>query len=404
MPGTCGGDDQVAARGRWALEVATFRVAHPRTHALARWLWVRPDAVVVVAAALLGGLLQNAAQQGDAALFLHSSSRLGTEQRWDAFSSAGLQIGPAYLAALWLVGLLSSALHVSAFALAGTLQSAAVAWLAVDVLKALDRQAGRSSPLASRWTIGYCLLVAGFLAEAVLNGHPEELIAALLVLRAAVGCMEGESWQPAVLVALAGTLKLWGLMGAPLLLAPFVPKVAVKRLTVTVLLVAILYFPFFAFGTVTTFDFGWTTAPDSVLGLLTGYHGPFTWPLRLLQAGAVAGSTLVLLLRRVSPSWCVVSLIAVRLVLDPLDQYYYWTALWLVAAIATLTTSRLGSSGVRISILVLAPSLVLMPYVVTGMALAGVHLAMVAALAGVAFSCREPAMRFAPVVAVGASG
>lgn len=363
----------------WGREVDRLRQERPRIFGWSRSVATRPDWIVVSACTVLGAVTQSAAQGGDTALFLHSGSELLGPHPWDVFSVAGVQVGPLYLGLLAVVHVLASLTHIPPFVLTGALLGGVLASLTLRTFRFLRPGPGPGR-VVGVWLLAYCLVVAGFLAEPMLNGHPEELITALLLVRAAEGVRRGETWWPALLVGVAGELKMWGFLGLPLLVHPFRLPLVARRAAVVAALLATTYLPFAVFGTVRTFQFQWGTEPASVLGYLTGYAGPYTWELRALQA-AVAGLAVWLLVRRPIPAaWVVAALIGARLALDPIDQNYYWTALALVLAVAVLAQQERVSSSVAAGILLLAPASALLPYLIRGSWLTLVHIGWLSAV------------------------
>ena len=146
------------------------------------------------------------------------------------------------------------------------------------------------------------------------------------------------------LLALAAGLKLWGVLGVPVLLLCSEPRRRMLAAGLFAALVAIAYAPFLLLGEVNTFEFRWPV-DSPLLHPFADADGLFPWPLRILQglaAVALGAAVAVRMRNRVHVEWALpLAIVIVRIVLDPLPHYYFWLpieAIGLVGAAALATT------------------------------------------------------------------
>jgi hypothetical protein len=156
-------------------------------------------------------------------------------------------------------------------------------------------------------------------------GHPADALLPLLWVVAAVDARRGRTFRPALLVGLGAGFETWGVLGLAVLVLR--PRAAAAAVAVAVLLFA----PFVLAGHFAAHEFMWTITGHSLLGHVVAPGTAFGWPLRLLQGAAAlgAGAALAWRLRRTAHAvWLVpLSVVAVRLLLDPLDSDYYFVGL-----------------------------------------------------------------------------
>lgn len=323
-----------------------------------------PDAVTIVLAVLTAGWFAAVVPGGDAALFRGAGSGMVGRRFFDVFSVASLQIGPLYLAVL---GALTKQLDLAGSPAAtrvttGAAQAAAIVWCALRLTRRSARR-NDTPDLGARWAVGLLLAGGGFVAEATGNGHPEEMLIGLLLAHAALWAAEGRGGVAGLILGLAGGLKQWAAFGVGVLLLSRRWRAIAAGVGVALLVVAVLYGPFFAFGTVHTYGFQWGFQQRSVLGRLGGAWGLSDWGMRLVQ-GAAAGLTCAWAAwrRPHAPLVPVALAIAVRLLLDPLRLTYYSGPLVAVLAAWAWTSQWPAVVRWRLAVTALAPLLVLAPY------------------------------------------
>lgn len=358
----------------------------PQSEPVQAWISAvaeRPTAAAMTLAALTGALVAPLAAGGDAHTFQLAEDQLLSSHGWDIFSNPYLQVGPTYLLLLGLLHLVAGFLHLPASVVAGAVQSLLVTWLALRCVRSAWPVVAERPTAA--WAVGLALVTGGPLTEALLNGHPEELATGLLLVLAGQQALERRSFLP---VALAGTSKLWGLLGVVVLLVGAHWTVAGLRLFVARvgglgLLVALAYVPFFLFGDVETFREVWLCDRYSPLGLLTGYVGPAPFAPRLGQMALSVAVGTAFVARRSRPELVVLGVVCVRLLTDPLRQSYYWAELLLLVLVVAWSSTSSCGPRLRLAVAVAAPVVVVAPYllpeVVTGWAHTLVTTALLAA-------------------------
>lgn len=352
--------------GRLGRELDGLVVTHPRLGAAVVATSRRPEAMTIALGVVTAVGFAAVVPGGDARLFRAAGAGMLGPRFFDVFAAADLQIGPVYLAALGVAAkaldMLGSA-QLTRTVLAGA-QAALVLVLALRLVRRLAHRSG-APDLAARWAVGLLLAVGGFVAEATGNGHPEELMVGLLLAHAALWAADDRTGLAGLVLGLAGGIKQWAVLGGGALLQGRRRRGVLVAVGVTLVVLAVLYAPFFVFGTVHTYDFQWGFSSGSVLGRLEARWGLTDWAMRLVQ-GALAGlaGAWVALRRRHSPLVPVIVAITVRLLLDPLRLTYYSGPLVALVAAWAWTTSAPRVVRWRLPLTVLAPVTVVAPYLV----------------------------------------
>ena len=308
--------------GWWAREQAALAARPGRVAAAVRWLAVRPAVVLLPPAAISPGLFGAAVPDGDGSWFREAGLSMLGPGLLEVFSASGLQIGPLYLL---LVGLLAAAADLVGLPVLFTVaavQSAGLAAYALHLSARWARELG-ADPLRARWGVVAPLVLLGPLAESIGNGHPEELLLGLMLAHLVLLVRRGRATPAGVVLGLMVGLKLWGVLAAPLVLLARRRRVLVVVAAWPVVLGAGAYLPFALAGELNTFEFSWgaRVAPFGV-----ELQGAFLegWGFRVVQAAVVAS-----LVALVAWRWpgtglgAALTLVAVRVVLDPLLQMYY---------------------------------------------------------------------------------
>lgn len=357
---------EAAGDGSWLeRETARLVVDHPALDRLVRWLWARPAAVLLPLSVVILGSLGAVIPGGDAAWFRETGRSMLGVHLWNVFSQPGLQVGPLYLVALGGTSAAAEALRLPLlFTLAG-LQAALVTWLGLYTARRVARDAG-APELPVQWAVGLALVLGGLLAESVGNGHPEEIALGLLLANAARTAKSGQRTSVGLLVGLAAGIKTWGLLGIPVVLIGRRPRDVVFRGLVAGAVVVLCYAPFFAWGEVNTFSFSWGLSNGgSTLAQLGSWFGASDWDLRLIQgAAAVLVGCAVAVRRTGSPLTVVTSVIATRLLLDPLLMSYYPGPLIILVLLWVWTTDATRRSRWRFAVAGAVPVCVLVPYLI----------------------------------------
>lgn len=292
---------------------------------------VRGAVYFVVAAAV--ALFVHPADTGDLAFFVHASERLFSSGWANLFADPSVQVGPLQL----LVFRIGDAAGVLAVVV--QLGAAALLWVAAGRLLA-----GRD-PWA-RFAVCIVAVALGLTYGAYQDGHPAQFVVPLLWVLAGCDAREGRTVRAGALVGLSAGLEVWGVMGAVVLvLAPRV-KAALAGLVTELGVVAALFMPFVLSGDFRMFDYRWRVNGDTLLRLAVEHGTPFTWTMRVCQGLAAVGlgALVALLLRRsISAVWLApLTVVAVRVALDPVRYPWYWLALQVLALLgaAELLTSE----------------------------------------------------------------
>lgn len=357
------------ALDRWVTrELRALHESRPGTYARLRGTWRRPERVVVPLAALVCAGLAAVIPDGDAGLFRSAGESMFGPGAFDVFTNGGLQIGPTYLLLLGGAATMLDAIGSPALTrtLLGALQGGLTVWLAMWTVRRTGRLLGRDL-LAGRWAVGLVLALGGFAAEAIANGHPEEILLGLLLANAALSASQRKAGNAGALLGLAVSMKVWAAFGVGVLLLSRRWRSVLIGGGTAAALAAVAYGPFLLLGTVNTFHFSWGIARSaSLLGHLGAVWGATDWQLRLVQGAAAAAAGLIAAWRRPgSPFGPVMASIAVRLLLDPMRLSYYSGPLITVALIWLWTLAPPRLARIRLAATLAAPSLVLLPYLLS---------------------------------------
>lgn len=370
---------KVAVRGRaadpvrhglrepWAQEWEAFAARRPAVVRRLRWLSTHPGVVLLPWAGLMAGLLGADNPGGDAQWFRDAGLSMFGPDVFDVFSTPGLQMGPLYLL---FVGMLAAAVRVVGLPVLFTVaavQSMGIAWFALFTARRWAAELGADLRRA-QWGVVAPMVFGGLLAESIGSGHPEEVFLGLLFANAALFAQQGKLARPGVLIGLATGIKLWGLLGAPILLIGRRPRVVVVGALSIVAIAVACYAPFFLLGEVNTFDFTWGTTRTPV-SFVTAAWGWSDWALRLVQGAAVALVGCLVAWRRSGTALVVVlMIIATRLVLDPLFLTYYPGPFIVVALLWVWTSPVRMPMPWPVVASAAVPLTVVLPYVLPMMA------------------------------------
>lgn len=193
---------------------------------------------------------------------------------------------------------------------------------------------------------------------AVFLGHPAEVMIPLLWIVAAGLALRNRSIACAALVAFSAGFEVWGVLGAPLLLLAPSPR-WIRAAVAAGLMVAVLYLPFIASGAFAMFGFRWTVTRGTLYSYVWPHLDQFPWGLRLVQATvALAAGIAVAVVLRARPYavWLApLSIVSVRLLLDPVLEEYYWLAPAVVGLVALMALiARRAWVGAAFAVAVLA--------------------------------------------------
>ena len=300
--------------------------------------------LLAVAGALFGAVVAvPPIGNGDPQLFAAGGDTLLSGRWLHALDDPTLQVGPLHLLFAGVAGMIARAVSLdrqmgisAAIGAAGGLGTGLVAGRMRDAGRRW-RPHGRSERPAVELFAGTIAIFGGPVWVAAFSGHSSELFIPLLWLMAAVAARRERTFVAALLLAAAGGCKLWGSLGAPILLLDRNAIRVGMALALQAALTAALYLPFFLWGDAGTLSFEWQVARNSAVGLLTD-RASFSWAARAIEGAIIVGiGTIVALMARRSPEavWAVpLALAAARFLPDPLAYYYYWLPVGTIGVIA----------------------------------------------------------------------
>lgn len=262
----------------------------------------------------------------DVKLFAQAGEQMFSSGWADTFSDASVQEGPPLILIYAICGWIAEAAGLDLkLVLSVVVQVTFTVGIMLTVralYSVMDRRSGSVEAY-----IG-CFAAAGFLAWSTFgSGHFAEGFIPLMWVAAAIESHRGRPLRAGIWLGLAASLKIWGILGIPVLLLSRDVRAVLKGGAVSVGLLQASWAPFFIFGTVNTFKYEWTVQVTSFARLTYEIGDPVTWGMRLHQ-GAVSVATGVLCYliagRRWIALWLVpFGIVAMRLVLDPTIYFYY---------------------------------------------------------------------------------
>jgi hypothetical protein len=293
-------------------------------------LWLGPAAV----AAAIEPFVR--AEGGDTWMFVADGRTLLSSHWGQAFADPSTQVGPLQLALYGSVGRSPVVLAV--------LLAVAAALLVMAAARAAGVERPRLLLLA-----GVAAVATGFTTHVFDAGHPANGLLPLLWILAAAEAHRGRSLRAAIVVGLSAGFETWGILGlAVLALTPSV-RGAARSAVLAACSAGVLYLPFVVTGHFAMGGYRWQIASQSLLGHVFAPGTPFGWPWRLAQgAVAVAAGVLVARLGRRSAHvlWLMpLSIVLVRLALDPRDHGYYFDG---VQSIALIALALVAARGLRL--------------------------------------------------------
>lgn len=270
----------------------------------------------------------------DARLFAAAGRDL-LSMRWqEVYADPLVQAGPVQLLFSGIVGTISQVARIDLRFPLSVIVEVAVALSVAMVAGRMARRRGNDPHLAELASgLAATLLAFGWMAYG--SGQQAEVFIPLLWIIAMHESERGRHMRAAVLLGVAGGIKLWGILGVPIVLSGRdLRRSVVSAATASGIIIA-TYLPFLVLGS-RMFGFEWLAFPDAPVAAMVGSRDGFTWGWRLAQGLVVASlaSTFVVLGRgRMAADWATVVVVTtLRIFLDPVFWYWYW----LPVAIAAL--------------------------------------------------------------------
>lgn len=323
----------------WRDELGVLRVGEGRGPRALRWVYARPGVVLLPVAALGPGFFGAAIPWGDAGLFREAGeSMLGTHF-FDVFSSDVLQIGPLYLLLVGVLATIVGVIGLPVLFTVAAVQSAGLAWYALHLAGRWSDELDADAR-AARWGVVTPIVFFGVLAESIGNGHPEELFLGLAMAHLVLLARHGAAGRCGLLLGAAIGVKLWAVLGAPLMLVRRGVRPVVVTGVVSVALTAAAYAPFYLLGDVNTFSFTWGSGP-APFGLHLTSAALGGWGFRIVQSALVVLVTGIVAWRWPGTGLTpILALVTTRLLLDPMLHMYYPIPFIVVALLWAWTSPR----------------------------------------------------------------
>lgn len=304
---------------------------HPRIVAVFQTI-VRYRLWIIGASALTMAILdgRGSFEIQDPQLFIESGKKLLSGDALNVFADPTVQEGPIGLLFWGVIAQISDLVNVDPRMVAALVIYPGFTFAVVFLIRSAFRE--RERPSEDLELFAAAIVLFGGLAWTMLStGHIAEGVIPLLWFQAARDARHGRLDRAAILIALSTGLKLWGVLGIPILLLN--PEFDWRKLTraaaVTGGAIALLYAPFALFGEFNSLDYKWDIANSSLIHKLFPDSETFTWQMRAAQSAIVVslGSVLAVFAHgslRPNFDWVApLVIIAIKTVLDPITFEYY---------------------------------------------------------------------------------
>ena len=324
---------------RLRASIEQYSSAHPKLTGMYATLLKHRVAALVVLSAIRGWLDSfPPVISRDLRLFSSAGRAILDGRLWDVYSAPEVQIGPVALIFYGLNSLLADTLGIRLEVGISIGVTVALTVLSLIVMRMAWRSIQRQPTEGFELFFGLVIVLGGITFEAVSSAHASEAFIPLLWVTAALTMMQGHAGKAGAFLALAGLLKAWGVLGAPLLLlSPSMRKWLNGTSTMGGLTV-LAYVPFILAGPLATLSFAWVVKPQSPLRVLIEPGTEFGWGYRSLQAFVIVtvGAIMTASGRgRAGTAWLVpLTMVGVRLLTDPLDYHYYILPIGVLGLIA----------------------------------------------------------------------
>jgi hypothetical protein len=294
-----------------------------------------PWLVPAAAAAALEPFVRSS-DGGDTRLFV-IAGRILLSGNWShTFADPVIQVGPLQLALYGSVGRSMGVLAV--------LLAAAAALLVMAAARAVGVERPRLILF-----VGLAAIATGFTTHVFDAGHPANGLLPLLWVIAGAEARRGKTVRAALIVGLSAGFETWGILGlAVLVLAPNV-RAAARSVLLACGVAGLLFLPFVVGGHFAMGGFKWEIMSQSLLGQIFTPGTSFGWPLRVAQGACALGAGVLVarLARRSAHAlWLVpMTVVLVRLLLDPQDHGYYFDG---VQGTALVALALVAARGLRL--------------------------------------------------------
>jgi hypothetical protein len=347
--------------------VADSARRHPRIAATLRAI-VRYRLWIIGAAALAMAIAdgRGSFEIHDPQLFIEAGKKLFSGDALDVFADETVQEGPLSLLFWGVIGHLADLINVDPRMIAALVIYPGFTFVVVFLIR--SALAERDRPSEDLELFAAAIVLFGGLAWTMLStGHIAEGVIPLLWFQAARHARKGRYDRAGLLIALSAGLKLWGVLGIPILLLnpTFDWRKLLKAGAITAAVAALFYAPFVLFGEYNAFDYKWDVSDSSLIHDLSPDSATFTWQMRAVQSGVVValGAALALFGRgRLRALWAVpLGIVAAKLLLDPIVFEYYTLSASVLAVLGACVIAAQAMPWSRV-VLAIAAYLVVFPF------------------------------------------
>lgn len=318
--------------------VADSAARHPRLAGFLRTV-VRYRLWIVGAAALTMAIVdgRGSFEIQDPQLFIEAGKKLFSDDALNVFADETVQEGPLGLLFWGVIGQISELVNIDSRMIAALVIYLGFTFAIVFLIR--SALAERNRPSEDLEFFAAAIVLFGGLAWTMLStGHIAEGVIPLLWFQAARDARHGRLDRSGLLIALSAGLKLWGILGIPILLlsSTFDRRKLLRAGAITVGVAAAIWLPFALLGEFNSLDYRWPIADSSLIHKFFPDSETFTWQMRVAQSGIVVvlGSAFAVLGRgRLYVLWAVpLGVVAVKLLFDPIVFSYYSLsiALWVL--------------------------------------------------------------------------
>jgi len=365
---------------------------HPRIAAVLRTI-VRYRLWIIGAAALAMAIVdgRGSFEIHDPQLFIDAGKKLFSGDALNVFADETVQEGPLGLLFWGVIGQIADLIDVDPRMIAALVIYLGFTFAVVFLIRIALAERDRPSE-DLEFFVAAMVLFGGLAWTMLSTGHIAEGVIPLLWFQAARDVRKGRMDRAGLLIALSAGLKLWGVLGIPiLLLTPtFDWRKLLKAGAIAAAVAALFYAPFVLFGEYNALDYKWDIADSSLIHKLSPDSETFTWQMRAAQSAIVValGSALALFARgRAHADWALpLAIVAAKLLLDPtVFEYYSLSLAVLVLTCVGLLFSR-ARSWFRLVVASLSYFVIFPIWFVQGDQLAAVALGVSLAICGSQYS------------------
>lgn len=292
---------------------------------------------------------------GDAYLFADAGKKLFSSAWSEIYADPGIQAGPIQLA---LIGSLAALGEITGagFKMLSSLviQTGYIAAL-LFTLRLIAKDQKLKESQTGELTVGLLAVLWGLSWTTFGYGHPAQGFIPILWLISAHYIQRDKPLPAGMLLGLTVGMETWGALGIPVLLFAPSRRSSIRGAAVALGVTIALFGPFVLSGTFNMFEYEWEVQAHAPVSLVLESGSPFGWFLRLVQGAVVltAGSWVVWKgrLQAAGPILALLTIVSVRLLLDPTLFDYYWLPLQTLALLGgAAAMARFQAASARLGI------------------------------------------------------